>query len=128
MSNDRLRLGRRGALGLGLGIALTAQSRSASAAAVLNVTVYGGSFEDGWRKAVIEPFEKLNPGIKVNISQGLTFQAAALMRAQKDDVKVDVVMMDEVAATQVARGTFSAAVGADSAQHEWPVSRIPRGQ
>ena len=102
MSNDRLRLGRRGALGLGLGMALTARSRSASAASVLNVTVYGGSFEDGWRKAVIEPFEKLNSGIKVNISQGLTFQAAALMRAQKDDVKVDVVMMDEVAATQVA--------------------------
>jgi putative spermidine/putrescine transport system substrate-binding protein len=102
MAGDQVQLGRRSALGLGLGIGLTALSRLARAQTVLNVTVYGGSFEDGWRKAVIEPFEKANPGIKVNISQGLTFQAAALMRAQKDDVKVDVVMMDEVAATEVA--------------------------
>lgn len=76
--------------------------RVARAAGTLNVTVYGGSFEDGWRKAVIEPFERANAGTKVNISQGLTFQAAALMRAQKDDVKVDVIMMDEVAAAEVA--------------------------
>lgn len=27
----------------------------------LTVIVYGGSFEEGWRKAVIEPFERANP-------------------------------------------------------------------
>ena len=102
MSDDRFRLSRRGALGLGLGVVLTARTRLAYAETTLNVTVYGGSFEDGWRKAVIGPFENANPGVKVSISQGLTFQAAALMRAQKDDVRVDVVMMDEVAATQAA--------------------------
>jgi putative spermidine/putrescine transport system substrate-binding protein len=102
MPNNRLWIGRRGALRLGVAVPLAARSRLAYAETVLNVTVYGGSFEDGWRKAVIEPFERAHPGVKVSISQGLTFQAAALMRAQKDDVKVDVVMMDEVAATQVA--------------------------
>ena len=66
----------------------------------LTVIVYGGSFEEGWKKAVIEPFEKANPGIKVKIATGLTMQTVAMMRAQKDDVKIDVIMMDEIGAAQ----------------------------
>ena len=62
--------------------------------------MYGGSFEAGWKKAVIEPFEKANPDIKVAIATGLTLQNVALMRAQRDNVKVDVIMMDEVGAAQ----------------------------
>ena len=72
------------------------------AAETLTVTVYGGTFEQGWRKAVIEPFEKANPDIKVQIATGLTFENVALMRAQKDDVKVDVLLMDEVASSAAA--------------------------
>ena len=100
----------------------------AQAAGVLNVTVYGGSFEDGWRRAVIEPFEKANPGTQVNISQGLTFQAAALMRAQKDDVKVDVIMMDEVAAAEVAAEGLSVPLGVDKVPNIaglYPEFRVP---
>jgi len=103
-------------------------TRPAQAAGVLNVTVYGGSFEDGWRRAVIEPFEKANPGTKVNISQGLTFQAAALMRAQKDDVKVDVIMMDEVAAAEVAAEGLSVPLGVDKVPNIaglYPEFRVP---
>lgn len=74
----------------------------ARAATELVVTVNGGTFEEGWRKAIIEPFEKANPGVTVKVSQGLTFQALALMRAQKDNPAVDVLMMDEVAASQAA--------------------------
>lgn len=74
----------------------------ALAAETLTVTVYGGTFEQGWRKAVIEPFEKANPEIKVQIATGLTFENVALMRAQKGDVKVDVLMMDEVASSAAA--------------------------
>lgn len=74
----------------------------AQAATELVVTVNGGTFEEGWRKAIIEPFEKANPDVKVKVSQGLTFQALALMRAQKDNPGVDVIMMDEVAASQAA--------------------------
>lgn len=66
----------------------------------LTVIVYGGSFEQGWRKAVIEPFEKAHPDIKVKIATGLTQQTIAMMRAQKNDVKIDVIMMDEVGAAQ----------------------------
>ena len=117
-----------GAAGLGAVGAAAFGTRTAQAAGVLNVTVYGGSFEDGRRRAVIEPFEKANPGTKVNISQGLTFQAAALMRAQKDDVKVDVIMMDEVAAAEVAAEGLSVPLGVDKVPNIaglYPEFRVP---
>jgi putative spermidine/putrescine transport system substrate-binding protein len=38
----------------------------------------------------------------VKILEGLTFQNVSLMRAQKDDVNVDVIMMDDVASSQAA--------------------------
>ena len=80
------------------GVALS--SGPASAATELTVIVYGGSFEAGWKKAVIEPFEAANPDIKVRIATGLTMETVAMMRAQKGDPKIDVVMMDEVGAAQ----------------------------
>jgi putative spermidine/putrescine transport system substrate-binding protein len=95
------------ALGLVAGIAFCGAVRSASAQTELTVIVYGGSFEEGWRKSVIEPFEKANPGIKVKIATGLTMQTVALMRSQKDDVRVDVIMMDEVGSAQAnAEGLY----------------------
>jgi putative spermidine/putrescine transport system substrate-binding protein len=72
----------------------------AQAPTELTVIVYGGSFEQGWKRSVIEPFEAANPDVKIRIATGLTQQAIALMRAQKNDVKVDVMMMDEVGAAQ----------------------------
>jgi putative spermidine/putrescine transport system substrate-binding protein len=75
-------------------------AQSARAQTELVVTNYGGSFEDGWRKAVVEPFEKAHPDIKIKLVQKLVFESMALMRAQKDDVKIDVFMMDEVGAAQ----------------------------
>jgi putative spermidine/putrescine transport system substrate-binding protein len=78
----------------------TVGAARAQAPQELTVIVYGGSFEEGWKRAVIEPFERANPGIRVRIATGLTMQTAALMRAQRDDVRVDVIMMDEVGAAQ----------------------------
>lgn len=73
----------------------------------LTVIVYGGSFEEGWKKAVIEPFERQNPGIRVRIATGLTMQTVAMMRAQRNDPRIDVIMMDEVGAAQAhAEGLF----------------------
>ena len=56
------------ALALGAGLVCG----SANAVTELTVIVYGGSFEAGWKKAVIEPFEAANPDIKVRIATGLT--------------------------------------------------------
>jgi putative spermidine/putrescine transport system substrate-binding protein len=85
---------------LAVGFASALLATAAVAQTELTVIVYGGSFEQGWKKSVIEPFEKTNPDIKVKIATGLTQQTIAMMRAQKDDVKIDVIMMDEVGAAQ----------------------------
>jgi putative spermidine/putrescine transport system substrate-binding protein len=91
----------------GAGLLLAFGAGGALAQTELTVIVYGGSFEEGWRKAVIEPFEAANPDIRIRIATGLTLQNVALMRAQKDDVRVDVMMMDEVGAAQAnAEGLY----------------------
>jgi putative spermidine/putrescine transport system substrate-binding protein len=95
-----MRLHKRIAFGLLAGMVLAACTTFASAQTELVVTNYGGSFEDGWRKSVVEPFEKAHPDIKVKLVQKLVFESMALMRAQKNDVRVDVFMMDEVGAAQ----------------------------
>ena len=82
------------------GLALTSQA--ALAQTEISVIVYGGSFGEGWQKSVIAPFQKQNPDIKVRTVTSQTAQAASLMRTQKNDVKVDVMMMDEQAAVQLA--------------------------
>src|SRR3954447_18772934 len=84
-------------------VALLGIPGAASAQTELTVIVYGGSFEEGWRKAVIEPFEKANPDIKVRIATGPTMATGAMMRAQKGDAQIDVIMMDEVGAAQANR-------------------------
>jgi len=87
--------------------AWTPSDAHAQATQDLTVIVYGGSFEEGWKKAVIEPFERQNPGIRVRIATGLTMQTVAMMRAQRSDPRIDVVMMDEVGAAQAhAEGLF----------------------
>ena len=49
----------------------------------------------------------------MKIATGLTQQTIALMRAQKNDVKIDVIMMDEVGAAQGnAEGLYEPLVSA----------------
>lgn len=92
---------------------LALSANPALAVTELTVIVYGGSFEEGWRKSVIEPFEKANPDIKVKIATGLTMQTVAMMRAQKDDPKIDVIMMDEIGSAQAnAEGLYQPLVPA----------------
>lgn len=79
---------------------------SMAAKPTLVVTVPGGSFEAGWAKNVIEPFQK-KYNCEVLIERSLTMQTLAKMRAQKDNPQIDVAGMDEVAAAQgVAEGLF----------------------
>jgi len=82
--------------------AIALAPRIARAETQLDVTVNGGTFLDGWRKTVIEPFERANPGVRIRVVEGLTYQSVALMRAQKGNPTVDVIMMDDVAATEAA--------------------------
>jgi putative spermidine/putrescine transport system substrate-binding protein len=106
-------LKRRQVLALASGAMVALSGKPALAVTELTVIVYGGSFEEGWRKSVIEPFEKANPDIKVKIATGLTMQTVAMMRAQKDDPKIDVIMMDEIGSAQAnAEGLYQPLVPA----------------
>ena len=88
-------------------LAAWAGAAYAQAPRELTVIVYGGSFEEGWKKSVIAPFEAANPDIKVRIATGLTMETVAMMRAQKNDPRIDVIMMDEVGAAQAnAEGLY----------------------
>jgi putative spermidine/putrescine transport system substrate-binding protein len=99
-----IRLTRRRLLATGSALPITTlvAPRIARAETELAVTVNGGTFLDGWRKTVIEPFEKANTGVKIRVVEGLTYQSVALMRAQKGNPTVDVIMMDDVASTEAA--------------------------
>lgn len=77
-----------------LAFGLAAGSAAAQQTTV-TVMAYTGLFQDRYTKAVIEPFEKANPGIKINYAP-LPTSAAMIgqLRAQKAAPQVDVVIMD----------------------------------
>ena len=63
--------------------------------ASITLAAYAGIFQDNYEPAVVEPFRRANPGIKVTyFSMGNSAQALGQLRAQKANPQVDVVMMD----------------------------------
>jgi putative spermidine/putrescine transport system substrate-binding protein len=59
------------------------------------VMAYAGIFQDNYTKAVVEPFQKAFPDVKVNyVSNGTSAQMLGSIRAQKQDPQTDVVIMD----------------------------------
>src|SRR5271168_3113764 len=56
---------------------------------------YPGAFQDNYMKAVVEPFMKAHPGVKVIFNAGgNSAQMLGLIRAQKGSPQVDVSIMD----------------------------------
>lgn len=76
---------------------------NAAGAAEITVMGYRGAFQDNYVKAVVEPFEKANPDIKVTFF-GVQNAAVSLgtMRAQKDAPQTDVVIFD-LSVAKIAR-------------------------
>ncbi|MBV9785160.1 MAG: polyamine ABC transporter substrate-binding protein [Acidisphaera sp.] len=66
------------------------------------VTMYGGPMETGWRRNVVDPFQK-ESGIDVTLATGLSLENLAKMRAQRQNPELDVVAMDTVVAVPAAR-------------------------
>ena len=61
----------------------------------ITVAAYAGIFQDNYEPAVVEPFRRTNPGIKVTyFSMGNSAQALGQLRAQKANPQVECVMMD----------------------------------
>ncbi len=67
----------------------------------LTLAAYSGIFQDNYLPAVVEPFMKANPGIKViYYPAGSSAQTLGLLRAQKAAPQLDVVLID----VSVAKG------------------------
>ena len=123
-----VRAKRQSIYGLCAAILLALSPNLVRAQTELVVAVPGGSYEEVWRKAVIAPLEVAHPDIKVRTVQGLTFQNLATLRAQKDNVKVDVLLMDEVASSQAASEGLCEPVTVQTLPHLadiYPEFRVP---
>lgn len=67
----------------------------ALAETTVTLVTYTGLFQDRYTKAVIEPFEKSHPQIKINYyAQPTSAGMLGMMRATKDSPQADVVIMD----------------------------------
>lgn len=61
----------------------------------ITVMAYAGIFEDKYKAAVIEPFTRKFPGVKVNyFTSGNSAQMLGTLRAQRSSPQVDVAILD----------------------------------
>ncbi len=69
--------------------------RAQGLSGTITLMSYAGIFQDNYTKAVVEPFLRANPGVKVTYAPGGTSaQMLGTVRAQKADPQVDVVIFD----------------------------------
>jgi putative spermidine/putrescine transport system substrate-binding protein len=87
----------------------TAARAQSSPSGAISLMSYGGIFQDNYVKAVVEPFQKAFPNVRVNYVANVTSaQMLGAIRAQKADPQIDVVIMDVTTATiGNAEGLFS---------------------
>lgn len=80
--------------------AAAAQAQTASVSGTITLVAYAGIFQDNYTAAVVAPFEKLYPNVKVTYSPGGTSaQMLGTARVQKADPQVDVLIMDVTTST-----------------------------
>lgn len=61
----------------------------------ITLMAYSGLFQDKYTNAVVKPFEKLHPGVKVNYyTDGNSAQMLGTLRAQKGSPQADVIIFD----------------------------------
>lgn len=91
---------RRNVLILGAaGIAMPWVSRAQAQERKITLAAYSGIFEDLYKKTVVEPFMKANPGIRVSyVGSPTSAQNLGLLRAQKAAPQIDICIMDVVVA------------------------------
>ena len=86
-----------------------ARAQAQPTSGTVNVMSYGGIFQDNYTRAVVEPFQRAFPGVKVNyVTAGTSAQMLGTVRAQKADPQVDVVIFDvSTSGIGNAEGLFS---------------------
>lgn len=93
-------LTRRKALVLGAAsVAMPWVSRAQAQERKITLAAYSGIFEDIYKRTVVEPFMKANPGIRVNyVGAPTSAQNLGTLRAQKAAPQIDICIMDVVVA------------------------------
>jgi putative spermidine/putrescine transport system substrate-binding protein len=80
---------------VGLSTVAAMSVSAASAAETVTLAAYSGIFQDHYTKAVVEPFMKKHPDIKVEFyGMNNSAQMLGTLRAQKASPQIDVVIMD----------------------------------
>ncbi len=89
--------------------ALTVGAVAAEPSGTLVLLAYSGAFQDNYMKAVVEPFMKLHPQVRVVYSPGgSSAQMLGMLRAQRASPQVDVDIMDfSVSRVANKEGLFS---------------------
>ena len=86
---------------IGTALAAPLIGRAHAIEGTLTLGAYSGIFEDNYKAAVVEPFMKANPGIKVvYYTMGNSAQTLGVLRSQKAAPQLDVVLFD----VSVAKG------------------------
>src|SRR4051794_34937648 len=89
---NRMMTGARIAIGA---FALGLLSQTAAAQQTVTLMAYSGLFQERYTKAVVEPFMKANPGIKVEyFPMRSSAEMLGNLRAEKAAPQADVVIMD----------------------------------
>ncbi|MBR1175200.1 ABC transporter substrate-binding protein [Bradyrhizobium sp. KB893862 SZCCT0404] len=91
---------RRKVLALGaMGVAMPWVTKASAQERKITVAAYSDIFEDIYKKTVIEPFMKANPGIRVDyMGMPTSAQNLGMLRAQRAAPQIDVCIMDVVVA------------------------------
>jgi putative spermidine/putrescine transport system substrate-binding protein len=112
--------------------ATAAQAQNMQISGTITLVAYAGIFQDNYTAAVIAPFEKLYPNVKVTYSPGGTSaQMLGTARVQKADPQVDVLIMDVTTSTiGNAEGLFGKMSPADvpSLSELYPEARAVGGE
>jgi putative spermidine/putrescine transport system substrate-binding protein len=85
------------------------QAQDASISGAITLAAYSGIFQDNYMKAVVEPFMKRFPNVKVTFYPVQnSAQMLGVLRAQKENPQIDVVIMDvSIAKVGTDEGLFS---------------------
>lgn len=104
-------------------------SQGAMAQQTVTLMAYSGLFQERYTKAVVEPFMKANPGIKIEyFPMPNSAQMLGNLRAQKAAPQADVVIMDvsvSKAATDEKLLTKIDEASAPNVAELFPAARIP---
>lgn len=94
---------------LSLAAVTTGHAQPSDASGEINVAGYAAIYQDNFTKAVVEPFMKKYPNIKVNyVPTQLSSERLGALRAQKDNPQLDVALMDvALSRVAIAEGLFA---------------------